>query len=132
MPNYTHLYEGRPEEINKNIITEEFFSGSDVSIYINGSKVDFISSIGYTLQEQLKPIYGYASRIFDDVAVGSRVVVGTIRVPVKNPEQNTLMNYLVQNIVQFQTAYDNIFKEEYVKKPDTPSWVDNAKNQEVE
>lgn len=72
-----------------NIYTEEFFGGSDVFIYVNGKRSHNIAAIQYTVQEQHKPIYGYGSRTFDDLAIGNRIVVGTLKIPVKNPDSSS-------------------------------------------
>lgn len=69
---------------NHNIYTEEFFGGADQFVYIGGQRYEDISAIQWTIRETLKPIYGYASRKFDDIAVGTRIVQGVIKVPVRN------------------------------------------------
>ena len=58
-----------------NTFIEEYYSGPDTSIVIGTDKNIQASSIQFGLQEQLKPIYGYTSHIFDDVAVGVGVAV---------------------------------------------------------
>lgn len=67
-----------------NIFTEEFYGGADTFIYINDERYENISGLSYEIRETVKPIYGYSSRIFDDLAVGTRIVQGVIKVPVKN------------------------------------------------
>lgn len=67
-----------------NIFTEEYYGGADAFIYIDNKRSEDISSISFSVRETVKPIYGYASRRFDDLAIGTRIVQGMIRVPVKN------------------------------------------------
>jgi hypothetical protein len=67
-----------------NIFTEEYYGGADTFIYIDGKRYEDISSLSFSVRETVKPIYGYASRRYDDLAVGTRIVQGMIRVPVKN------------------------------------------------
>ena len=74
-------------ERDTNLFLEEYYSVTDVNILLNDVKMDNIAGIGYTLQEQLKPLYGYASRLYDDVSIGNRIVVGTIRIPIGNLEE---------------------------------------------
>lgn len=69
-----------------NTFTEEYFAGADVALYLDGEVVTQISGLQYTVSEQQKPIFGYASRTFDDIAVGNRIVVGSFRVPISNPK----------------------------------------------
>lgn len=72
---------------DKNIFTEEFFGGADVIIKINDSETD-LSYINFSVQEQEKPIYGYNSRTFDDVATGNRIVTGVFKIPISNTNVN--------------------------------------------
>lgn len=67
-----------------NIFTEEYYGGADTFIYIDGKRYEDISSVTFSVRETVKPIYGYASRRFDDLAIGTRIVQGMFRVPVKN------------------------------------------------
>ena len=67
----THRYIPRIEQREENLFTEEYYSSTDTKIYIDDIEQTEISYISYSLQEQLKPIYGYASNTFDDVAIGN-------------------------------------------------------------
>lgn len=80
-------YERNLNTINTNVFREEYYSGTDVKVLLDEEDLE-IESIQFTIQEQQKPIYGYASRTFDAVSVGSRIVFGTLRVPVKNEQTN--------------------------------------------
>lgn len=77
-----------------NIYTEEFFGGADVFIYIDDELYEDISAVQFSVTENLKPIYGYSSRIYDDLAVGTRIVQGVIKVPVRNTNVN---KYITNN-----------------------------------
>lgn len=103
-----------------NIFTEEYFSGADVSIYINGEKMTHISGLSYQIQEQLKPIFGYASRTFDDVAIGNRIVVGMLRVPIHNPEENSSSE--IESLIDEVDAEN----EQAAKDNNYPGWVESA------
>ena len=71
-----------------NIYTEEFFGGADVFIYINDELYEDISAVQFSVSENVKPIYGYSSRRYDDLAIGTRIVQGVIKVPVRNTNPN--------------------------------------------
>ena len=86
----TIAFENASNNRDHNIYTEEFFGGADQFIYIGGQRYEDISAIQYTVRETLKPIYGYSSRKFDDIAIGTRIVQGVIKVPVRNT--NTIQN----------------------------------------
>lgn len=98
---YNNRYVDRTTVRNYNPFAEEYYCGTDINVDVNGKKYP-IMAIEYTLQEQLKPIYGYASRLYDDIAIGSRIVVGTMVVPIKN------------------NSNDPIFKNEQKTKGNTP------------
>lgn len=65
------------------VFPEEFFSGSDVTIYFGDLYVDTITGIEFTLQEQLRPIFGYADYTYSDISRGQRIVQGTFRIAFK-------------------------------------------------
>ncbi len=82
------FYNNTAKDREHNIYTEEYFGGSDCFIYIDKTRYDNISALQFQVRETVKPIYGYASRIFDDLAVGTRIVQGIIKIPVKNRGAN--------------------------------------------
>lgn len=86
---FTHKWIPRVDQQEKNLFVEEYYSSTDTQIKMDDEEQTEIGYINYTVQEQLKPLYGYASRTFDDVAVGNRIVTGMFKVPIKNPEVQT-------------------------------------------
>ena len=116
----THKYIPRIEQTEENLFIEEYYSSTDTKIYIDDIEQTEISYINYSLQEQLKPIYGYASRTFDDVAIGNRIVIGTLKVPIKNPEAQTSMNTIVERSIN-STLED--YNESQQELMDTVEWI---------
>lgn len=98
---------------NHNIYTEEYYGGADTFIYIDDN-IEDISALSFEIRETVKPIYGYASRIFDDLAVGTRIVQGVIKVPVKNegPADRLTTNN--------NSGYNELVNEGSINVPD---WV---------
>lgn len=85
-----------------NTFIEEYYSGPDTSIVIGTDKNIQASSIQFGLQEQLKPIYGYTSHIFDDVAVGNRIIVGSITIPLTNKKDTDAMDFTIkENVIVY-------------------------------
>ena len=109
-PKYIAFQNGGQDR-EHNIYTEEFFGGADTYIYINDKLYKDISAIQYSIREQKKPIYGYASRLYDDVANGVRIVQGLIKVPVRN---TSLMESLTFSPTVRSNDVENI---------NVPSWV---------
>ena len=62
---------------------EEYFTGSDITIYFGDTWVDEITGLSFALHEPVKPLYGYASYSWDAVARGSRLVEGQFRIAFK-------------------------------------------------
>lgn len=113
--NFTYRYEHLESQQNHNVFIEEYFSGPDTRIFFDGEEMFEISNLSFTVQEQLKPIYGYASRTFDDVAVGSRVILGQFTVPLGNNTQN---NFVAETF----NGIDPNPSREYIERP---SWVED-------
>ena len=86
---FTHKWIPRIDQQEKNLFVEEYYSSTDTQIIMDDEEQTEIGYINYSVQEQLKPLYGYASRTFDDVAIGNRIVTGMFTVPIKNPEIQT-------------------------------------------
>lgn len=105
-------WDNRSHNRNYNLYTEEYFGGSDAFIYIDGKRDNSIAHIQFSVQEQHKPIYGYGSRTFDDLAVGNRIVVGAMRIPVRNTENQT----------DFNSSY-SYRQDEVIPRITVPEWV---------
>lgn len=105
-------YLNKGQDRDHNIYTEEFLGGADTYIYINNELFKDISAIQYSIMEQQKPIYGYASRLYDDVATGVRIVQGLIKVPVRNTENNEVLSF----VPDFE-------KDSRSLKSNIPDWV---------
>lgn len=88
MDTKTFKYIPQEHSREKNTYIEEYYSSPDVTIEIDGKEFKEANNINFSVQEQLKPIYGYNSSTYDDVAVGNRIVVGSITVPIKNNTSN--------------------------------------------
>jgi hypothetical protein len=58
------------------IYNVEYFSGSQASVYIGDIWVDEITSIAWQCQQNRKPLYGYASTLYDALAKGRVLVTG--------------------------------------------------------
>lgn len=97
-----------------NIYTEEYYGGADAFIYINGERCEGISALSFEVRETVKPIYSYASRIYDDLAVGTRIVQGMIKVPVKN------RGPVDRITIDDNSGYNELSNEGTV---DVPNWV---------
>lgn len=69
---------------NVRLFPYEYFTGADVELFVGPRKLTDISAISYQVTEQLLPIFGYASRTFDDMAQGTRLASGQIMLPFRS------------------------------------------------
>lgn len=56
-----------------------------MTLHVGNQKLIEVAAISYQLSEQLLPIFGYASRTFDRMSRGTRLVSGQIMVPYTGP-----------------------------------------------
>jgi len=95
------------EAFYKDFSTYEFdyFSGSQISIYIGDILVDDIAHIQYSVSQGKKPVYSYASQYFATLAPGIILVEGTFVVPFKEAD------YLLEVLARFQETMRPIEKD---------------------
>jgi hypothetical protein len=117
------MYIPRIEQRENNLFLEEYYSSTDVRIFMDGIEQTEIAYINYSLQEQLKPIYGYASRTFDDVAIGNRIVTGMFKVPIKNPEAQHSLKEVLDNEKGVTSDIDD-YNEDQQNLKDSIEWID--------
>ena len=119
----THKYIPRIEQREENLFTEEYYSSSDVKIFIDDVEQTEIGYISYMLQEQLKPLYGYSSNTYDDIAVGNRIVTGSFKVPIKNPDVQSSLEDIKKAGKDGYTVEDYNSSEQDIV--DNTEWINN-------
>lgn len=75
-----------PDNINVNYerFPPEYFSGSNVHIFFDDVYIDEITTLQFTMQEQVMPLYGYNSFTYDEMLRGSRIIQGMFRINFKH------------------------------------------------
>lgn len=68
---------------NVSIYDLEYFSGAQMTMYIGDVLIDEVTSLQVSVQQQKRPIYGYASQLFDKVATGTVLVEGQFTINFK-------------------------------------------------
>lgn len=121
----THKYIPRIQQREENLFLEEYYSGTDTKVYLNNKQQSEISYISFSLNEQLKPIYGYASRTFDDMSVGNRIVTGILKMPIKNPEEQDSYETVVEPSTLEKINTKNQLEE---NKKNNTEWINNTDN----
>ncbi len=133
----THAYISRIQQREPNLFVEEYYSSTDVKVYFDDIEQTEIGYIQYSIQEQLKPLFGYASRTWDDVAIGNRIVTGVLKVPIRNIEVRNYGDKLnnpafgeVNEIIAYQgpvKAFDAAaYNEQETKKLEEQEWTNTS------
>lgn len=78
---YGTTYNGTQSEYQ--YFPEDFFSGSDVSLYFDDVYMEDVQALEFGLQEKVLPIYGYNSYTYDATARGQRIVQGSFAIAFK-------------------------------------------------
>jgi hypothetical protein len=110
-----NIYRRPDTRLEYQLFSEDYFSGADVNIFFGDIWVDEAVSLGFSMQEEVLPIYGYASYTFDTVARGRRIVQGSFGINFKN------VGYLQQilaNANAIQYAVQSAQQEGIIKPDD--------------
>lgn len=103
---------------------EEYFSGSDVTIYFGDTFIDEVMSIECGLQERVAPVFGYNSFTFDAAARGQRIVQGSFTLAFK---EAGYLSRVLDHVGQLtytarpQIAYD------LAEQKTRPTWLAGAR-----
>jgi hypothetical protein len=54
----------------------KYFSSIDAEIYFGDLYIDDVTEINFQLQQNTMPLFGYNSYVYDDIALGSRIIQG--------------------------------------------------------
>jgi len=65
------------------IYDQEYFSGSQVNIYIGDILIDEVTAISMNVHQKKRPVYGYASQLYDNVSCGTVLVEGQFQINFK-------------------------------------------------
>lgn len=74
-------YNGKQTEYQ--YFPEDYFSGSDVSLYFDDVYMDDVQALEFGLTERVMPVYGYNSYTADAFARGQRIVQGSFTIAFK-------------------------------------------------
>jgi hypothetical protein len=93
----------------------EYFCGANVVVYLDNFPLLEASGFTYSIRESKRPIYGYASRLYDAVARGQVLVEGTL-----------LINYVHQDYLFHAAQLANDQSPEIVPLTKSPVPVEGG------
>lgn len=116
-------YKPNANTVEYQLFPEEYFSGCDVTVYFGDIFVSDISALQFELQEKVNPVFGYASRTWDAVARGNRMVSGYFKIPFKEAGYiETILGHIAES--------DNNSRPEIAYKmagTTGPAWIADTK-----
>lgn len=96
-----------------NLFKFDYYSGSQITVWFGNILLDDINSIQWSRQQNKRPIYGYASQQFDDVAKGTVLIQGNFVVNFRQAGYiSTLMESIssIYNTLNDKTLWPEIRK----------------------
>ena len=91
--------------IEREQFPNDFAAGIDTEIFLNDKRIDLITNIEYTVNENILPVFNYNSLVLNATAVGQRIVQG--RFSVTYSGTNYIKGFL-ENIVA--TPYTDVIQ----------------------
>jgi hypothetical protein len=110
-----NLYRRPDTRLEYQLFSEDYFSGADVNLFFGDIWVDEAISLNFQLQEEVLPIYGYASYTFDAVARGRRLIQGSFGI---NFKQVGYLQQILENANAVMYAVQSAQKEGVIKPDD--------------
>ncbi|MCY7866111.1 hypothetical protein P8918_13530 [Bacillus spizizenii] len=90
---------------------KRYFSSMDAEIYFSDYYVDEIVHIQYQVAQNNLPLYGYNSYVYDEVALGNRIIQGSFAINFTSP------GYLFQLLDQIKKDTNVFGNSQNVKAP---------------
>ena len=59
---------------------KRYYSSVDAIIFFDGTQIDEITNIQWTEQQNIMPLFGYNSYVFDEMALGARLISGSFAI----------------------------------------------------
>lgn len=97
---------------NRTVYEFDYFSGSQIGIYIGDLLIDDIDFIQFNVTQTKRPVYGYASQYYHTVADGQVLVEGAFSIPFKEAD------YIIAALQRYREAHPPISAVKYVGGPD--------------
>ena len=97
-----------------------YYSAIDATIFLSGQPVEEIVQIQWAVQEQTRPLFGYNSYLWDDIAKGNRYVSGMFAINFTVPDYlNQLIMGQNDNSIVFKNTGKQITNDEHKPLYDT-------------
>ena len=91
---------------------KRYYSSIDAEIYFGDFYIDEVIHIAYSIEQNMTPLYGYNSYVFDEMAIGSRIINGQFTI------NFTKSNYLIDLLSKLESSSIKLFGESTTKEDD--------------
>lgn len=105
-------------------IYKKYYSDISAELYFNGHWFEDIVAVQWRVQQQTYPLYGYNSYIYDDVALGNRIIQGVFTINFTEPDK--LRKVIAQSKVDAQANTDTASYETVSQAVNTTSITVNG------
>lgn len=96
------------------LVYKKYYSDTSAELYFNGHWLEDINAVQWQVQRQTYPLFGYISFIYDDVALGNRIIYGAFTINFTEPDK--LKNVIAQSKVEAAANSNTASYEDYSKK----------------
>lgn len=111
--NYVSSLQGtRAESYAHGTKSKRYYSSVDAEIYFGDYYIDEITHISYSIEQNVMPLYGYNSYVFDEMAIGSRIINGQFTI------NFTKSNYLIELLEKLDSSSITMYGEQTSKEDD--------------
>ena len=111
-------------------IYKKYYSDISAELYFNGHWFEDITAVQWQVQRQAYPLFGYNSFIYDDVALGNRIIYGSFTINFTEP--NKLQKVIEQSKIESQANTDTASYEKLSQTVNTTTITINGKNTSLE
>ena len=95
--------------VNYERFPPQYFSGCNVYIYFEDIFIDEIERMQFELQEQIMPLHGYNSFVFDKMLRGTRLIQGMFQINFKDSNYiSSAVDAILENSEDFNLSDDNL------------------------
>ena len=92
-------------------VYKKYYSDISAELYFNGHWFEDITSVQWQVQRQTYPLFGYNSFIYDDVALGNRIIFGMFTINFTEPDK--LRNIIGQSKINVDSNNNTASYETY-------------------
>ena len=119
-------FKNNPNMVEHQWFPVEYFTGSDITIFIGDVFLSEVTALSFTLTEKVLPIFSYASKTYDHASRGSRLVEGIIQIPfLEAGYLETIFSRMAKLMNEKKTVKPRLAFVKSGEKP--PGWVADFK-----